>query len=177
MRSPLLLAALLALAAMAPSALAAAEGCANICKDVTINDVPGCSLPGKACKCVALFKHDEFKLDLTDPVSGAQGHSDYRGSEHDAGMYAFLDLFSHDRGCNCHPLPDVPFKNCTFAGSACLYFASGANFDAKIASFKVFLHEKNQTAIEVEADAATQQDVGAAVMSDVAALQQKGIVC
>lgn len=126
----------LLVAAVAIALLAVAvTACTHICKDITVDNVPGCSLKGKGCKCVF---HHKYDVSLTDPVSGASGDSGYMGDETLAGETAVFQVLLNDRGCNCKSEPSIPLGNCTIKASGCFYFASVAALQAKQAALRLY---------------------------------------
>ena len=113
------------------------NGCTNICKKFTNDDVPGCHLNGNGCECIAILKKPTYKVSLTDSTTGTTGNSDYRSSEAQAGNYAVFNLFAMDQGCNCHFNASIPLGPCSYNGKVCFKFASVADVASKNPSFNL----------------------------------------
>jgi len=155
--------------------LSFSDACANMCKGITITSVPGCTLTGRGCKCVQLFKKAKYKVDLTDPVSGVSAGSDYHGDDTTAGKVAIVNLFNNDHhnGCTCKPIPDIPFGSCTLAGRACFYFPNLNALNAKTPSFSIWIHNTAAPSVEGNASAASEKDVQAAAQAAIQDLNAK----
>ena len=114
--------------------VAVAMGCAHLCKDITVKNVPGCTLKGKGCKCIF---HHRYQVSLSDPTTGTSGSSGWIGSETQAGEDAVYQLLSNDRGCNCKD-DTIPLGNCSIKAQGCFYFQSEGNLAAHDTSLKLY---------------------------------------
>lgn len=117
----------------------------TFCKDLDINDVPGCKLKCHACQTVSLFGSDTYKVTFTDKSNGFSGPTASDKNSDFAGKSAMVGLFNTDYGCNCYPItiPNTPASydlgHCSITSKFCFFFASVNDINNKVASYKVVI--------------------------------------
>jgi len=143
------------------------DACGNVCRSIAINGIPGCSIQARACQCCATWPHHgcKYKVDSRDPSTGVVGNSDYHGDSHSAAVTGIYNLFMNDNGCNCHTMDSIPLGTCKLGGKACFFFSSPGAVDAKVASYRIYLHNDAAPTIEVEATAANTAAIKQTILS------------
>ena len=123
----------IAIVALACAACVAADCWPHFCKGITVDNVPGCHLTGEGCKCEQLIRH-RYKVTLKDPTTGASGWSGWEGDSNQAGKMAVYELFTVDKGCNCHN-QQFPLGKCQILGQFCFWFRDVGAIDHNDPSF------------------------------------------